>query len=674
MKKFFCIFAALTAFLIMFSGCNSNAGSGSSASDEPLYDENLEITEYYIAQTDVTETRVTLNIAYKVSKSFKYVKLQIENDSKEVESKYVGYRLSGVPIQKFTIKITPYAEKSYGKTTELSYTTKANSSGDVLSKIFDEDPSAIALSYGTINFNTASSESFSYEDLANASMSLSNAKDKRIFLVQLNADEQSGLSRLYYNAPKTNTTQNQRSVKSENDNFSANMNSDDFIFTPEIKRIDAQVHVEEYVSNGRSADDSPRFELSAPVDYQIGDSRVMYAGLGEDTDNTIETTAKLVHKTENCYVWVCDGFYAEGEASGAEVNLEICETLADIVEKASALERNIFGTESNEFNAVYADPTKTYPLSENSPTGEKVNILLYDISSDYEDGKTAGIYGFFTRGDYLLWKAPYNTTSHSNGGKFLHLDSGFARTQSGTTKSTVVHEFQHMIHNGMFATKGKISETWYNEMCSMLAEDLLQEQLELKDTDVGKSRFNQFVYTFTNFPFFKWDSSVHSGASYANAYGLGHILAKKYGGADFIYELTHDAPSGSIEGLLEVVRKHDPSATKESILLDIAIEMATAENINKTVVSENHVMDDYKYPMRAFDLLNFVWTANGINYKGPYYYSVGSSPSAIFSTEKKLEPNQISTRYMITAENDTLKLDFEGIVSPRIKSYILATN
>jgi len=82
-----------------------------------------------------------------------------------------------------------------------------------------------------------------------------------------------------------------------------------------------------------------------------------------------------------------------------------------------------------------------------------------------------------------------------------------------------------MIHFGMKKTN---SETWYNEMCSMLAEDMFQEYLSIEDDDSAKWRFNNLIKTFNTFPYFKWDNTdVYTQLySYANAFGIGYMLAK----------------------------------------------------------------------------------------------------------------------------------------------------
>lgn len=516
-----------------------------------------------------------------------------------------------------------------------------------------------------------------YIELTDSTVSLSDILGKKIYLVTVNTSSQKGESRRY--VTEFDNSYNLREIKAESPKQLLSEREFENLFYDQhdsciLERIEPQIHVDlqsEFQCTRSTDDDSDPFELHAPIDYQIGDTREMYVGTGPDPNYTEEAVATLVYKSDICNVWVCNDYLAENEpAGGNKVDASICKKLATILEQAILLERNIVGRESDYLTDA---DNMAYSMAECSPTGTKINILLYDIKSDYSESQSSGILGFFTRGDYFPWKQIYNTTSHSNGGKFLHIDSGFANNFPGDTQSTVVHEFQHMIHNGMFRAKGKVSETWYDEMCSMLAEDLLQKKLGLADKEVGKYRFNHLMFSYRTFPFFKWDTldSNATAMSYANAYGLGYIISKKYGGPDFIYELTHNASSGTLDGFLETVRCHNSLATKESILRDIAIEMVTGLYSNRDVVSTAHVMNDYTYPMTAFDLLNFDWVSSGKQYKGPHYKSVYKNPTAAEASPLILEPNQFSIASLGTSPVDDLDLEFYGEVSPDIKEYIL---
>ena len=129
------------------------------------------------------------------------------------------------------------------------------------------------------------------------------------------------------------------------------------------------------------------------------------------------------------------------------------------------LERNIFGMESE----MLIEKGQEIPMETNCETGTIVNILMYDIMGDYVEGNTSGTYGFFTNGDYFIKGTVYNNTSFSNGGKYLHIDTGFASDEETRPIifGTIVHEFQHMIHNGQKKKSENQSESvFFDEMCS----------------------------------------------------------------------------------------------------------------------------------------------------------------------------------------------------------------
>jgi hypothetical protein len=152
------------------------------------------------------------------------------------------------------------------------------------------------------------------------------------------------------------------------------------------------------------------------------------------------------------------------------------------------------------------------------------------------------------------------------------------------TVSTLAHEFQHMIQfyqKGVIArADGKSAVSWINEMCSMMAEDLLSDKLLVPgprgvalqtsgayDYSTGTAsnrngRLPDFTYWHGDIPLTGWGSSstVYSNLqSYANAYAFGAWLVRNYGGPAL---LRHIVQSSAIDetAVVDAVNALNPSA------------------------------------------------------------------------------------------------------------------
>lgn len=174
----------------------------------------------------------------------------------------------------------------------------------------------------------------------------------------------------------------------------------------------------------------------------------------------------------------------------------------------------------------------------------KLDILIYDLFGDAIKDQKQGTFGFFNPNDL------YYNYSNSNNCEVIHIDSNFLsydsneyNNQNGTEShlidSTIIHEFQHLLN---FCNKGD-SNTWFNEMLSMCAEDIFQYTLNLTDNDSPKSRFsNSFYKPWLGFKNWNESSSTEVLYNYANAYAFGAYLMRNYNGVKFIHEIaTNDS-------------------------------------------------------------------------------------------------------------------------------------
>jgi len=192
----------------------------------------------------------------------------------------------------------------------------------------------------------------------------------------------------------------------------------------------------------------------------------------------------------------------------------------------------------------------------------EITILLADIDGDNSDN--GGVVGYFWAGnnftasdvpdsnerimfvvDSVMYASPSTDGSPT--------DSNTGWTDSAfwpkVVFSTLAHEFQHMIHfyqKTFIAEAPGTTETWINEMCSMLVEDFLADKIGVEGPrgvspqistagDPGNKDgrlpwFNQYLFRplIVNYPktFYVQDYPV--------AYAFGAWLARNYGGVEFL--------------------------------------------------------------------------------------------------------------------------------------------
>lgn len=305
-------------------------------------------------------------------------------------------------------------------------------------------------------------------------------------------------------------------------------------------------------------------------DFTKGKSHNFWADTDISSSISYEQKAFTLRAgNSSCLVWVADDCYMEGEvaalSSGSKVTTAIAESIADTFAEHCGFERKVFGTESSmmidEKNYASID------MASKSDTGTLVNILLYDIGDDYSASNASGVIGYFSSKDYYV-RRPSATGNekplrYSNEGKFFYIDAPFCNYNSSATGSykfggtggvsqtvisTLFHEFQHMINFGNKVIEGGVSDnpSWHNEMLSMLAEDLMAQQLGLDAKEnVAANRiplFNRAYYNSGLTEYLK--DTGKSIYSYSTAYAFGAWIAREYGGPAFIENMSKNAKTG----------------------------------------------------------------------------------------------------------------------------------
>ena len=174
---------------------------------------------------------------------------------------------------------------------------------------------------------------------------------------------------------------------------------------------------------------------------------------------------------------------------------------------------------------------------------QHISIVLYDIDGDYTSNQTGGVAGYFWSKDFYT-QEQLSSNLKTNYAEIFYLDVHFSDKYPEFIYSTMAHEYQHMINFNMKSVRlGLRSATWFNEMCSMVAEDLVLGNIGLDPVlDGPQSRLDVFAYHYAESGVRDWlnndDDTVLK--SYAGAFAFGAYLARNFGGAGFFHELLHN--------------------------------------------------------------------------------------------------------------------------------------
>ncbi len=397
--------------------------------------------------------------------------------------------------------------------------------------------------------------------------------------------------------------------------------------------------------------------LSAEKDWSVGEKKSIYV----DTDTSMSTfsqkSATLRAKSENCYVWIVDDYFSES-AGGAKAGTAIAKKYAEKFEEMYPYITKVFGGESDEILNLSSDAI--VDIKTLSDTGEKINIVVYDIGNDYGSSSQTGVAGYFYSKDYyyaspayLALNSSYELVGKSNVGKYFYIDSVYANSNFSDTISTLAHEFQHMVNfnqkdmaslkSVLAGTSSKTlsSDANYNEMLSMLCEDMMQEKLGLGDSASPKSRIQTFNAYYWMSGMREYRNDDNSVLSYSTAYAFGSWLARQYGGAALVKKISTNFYVGNESIVNAVNALNGTSKTFDDLFAEFTVAVTGISSSHSSFYTHNQnaaqsiAYNSYYYPMTAFDLwgssfslagTTFQTKMNGYKYSrydfyGPYVFS-----------------------------------------------------
>jgi hypothetical protein len=220
----------------------------------------------------------------------------------------------------------------------------------------------------------------------------------------------------------------------------------------------------------------------------------------------------------------------ENFGSGSSKNIitqKEAQDLADKFDQIYPLETKLIGYEYG------GDPNRpNYGGKDNDP---KVQILVYDIVGQ---SGTVMAAGYFWSKDFYT-DAQLGGAYKSNLAEIFYIDASQVKNVPVYIQSALVHEFQHMINfNEKSVQRGVSSASWYNEMLSMMTEDVIGPMIGIpliNSYHTIKVRMATALYYYHSEGITEWGTL--SSVSYATKVAFGAYLMRNYGGAELLQEL-----------------------------------------------------------------------------------------------------------------------------------------
>lgn len=412
--------------------------------------------------------------------------------------------------------------------------------------------------------------------------------------------------------------------------------------------------------------------FSNEKDYHKGDKASFYISVKSNMDDK-NFCADFVLKESGKY---CDVWYVEKDSNFMTENplsSDIFTQVREEFDRIYPVQVQIFG--DNKFSYTkWSNLLRSYQ--------GKVNILLYDIANDASESKNGGVYGFFHSLDF------YNNENYSNKTECINIDSYFFKEDKEGALQTLFHEFQHLenfVNKVVLASESRSVSTWYNEMLSMLAEDIFTDLMNVDLINAPASRLNVFN-AYYPLGFYKWRTESNYlpygdvYISYANSYAFGSYLLRNFGGVGLIKEIAQNDFVDE-KSITEALKSLGKNLTFSDVLLDFyqilfesedyTLNYGFSDTLNGTVLNikainlkdfpaDNRVQyfvynDATLYSSKKIPVSAYSFSV----YKYPYGYSVSDVQEKNENLDYKVISSN-SSSYLIKTNATTLDISQEN--------------
>jgi len=259
-------------------------------------------------------------------------------------------------------------------------------------------------------------------------------------------------------------------------------------------------------------DEPSRRQRTAFVPPIVGDTSFFWVETYYGSGKFEQRQAVLLATGTHGNIWVM------GEDS---ITSELAQTMADKFDLIYPPETNLLGYE-------YGGG----PDGDGGKDGDpKVQILVYDMLN--ADGEQSGAGCFFWSKDF------YNASLGSNLAEIFYINTNTVTNTPDYAYSALIHELQHMINfNEKYVKQSVHSASWYNEMLSMMTEDVIAPLIGVAPTNsmhVIRTRMPIALANYYSEGITEWKTLDKT--SYAKGFAFGAYLLRNYGGAELLHNM-----------------------------------------------------------------------------------------------------------------------------------------
>jgi len=271
-------------------------------------------------------------------------------------------------------------------------------------------------------------------------------------------------------------------------------------------------------------EEAPRRQRAVFVPPVVDDTKDFWVETYYDSRIFEQRQATLLATGTYGNIWVMNE-NTVSDTSANTITSTQAQTLAEKFDLIYPLETNLLGYE-------YGGG----PGGDGGKDGDpKAQILIYDMLN--ASGESAGVAGFFWGKDF--YDDPLSNGWRSNLAEIFYISASQINNNPDYSYSTLIHEFQHMINfNQKNVIQGVSSATWYNEMLSMMAEDLIAPLIGVDSTNSNHAirvRMPRALASYYLEGITEWRTLEN--ISYATKCAFGAYLVRNYGGAELLQSI-----------------------------------------------------------------------------------------------------------------------------------------
>jgi len=372
-----------------------------------------------------------------------------------------------------------------------------------------------------------------------------------------------------------------------------------------------------------------------PKSGRPSDEYILFPPLSSAKEAIVNTVANFVpHNVGNTKNFWVETFYGSGIFTQRSATLTATGTHSNIWVIDNTINTTHAQNMAAKFDIIYPAATNILGYEYGGRPGHpqpggrdgdlKIQILVFDIL-DSSGEVTAG--GYYSGVDYFL----NSQISRSNEAEMFYVNASTVRDSPNYTYSLLAHEFQHMVNfNVKYVEANATSypQSWYNEMLSMMTEDVIAEFINIPLTDNShpiRQGTPRFLTSYYEVGITEWGTGNPSAvlSSYDKAFAFGAFLLRNYGGADLLRRILANNTM-NLDSIRSALNEITPGLTFEEVLIRYGEAMVFSGKIpsdvktfHKTV---SNTINGRTYRAHGFDIWNM--QRRGSTGRGPEVFNL----------------------------------------------------